>query len=114
MTTRTTLIDHPSDIPSGFHVVLGFADKLRFMNVLMEDLKLFRDLQIKSCKEIRFSSGGQYFAAANVNSIQVYNTYSCQLIANLRGHNNRVRGICWTKDDSALISTGEEAGSPPS
>ena len=55
---------------------------------------------------MKFSNGGQYFAAVNANSVQVYKTYTCEMLASFIGHNNRVRSISWTPDDSALVSCG--------
>jgi len=92
--------------PSGFHLIIGFSDKLRLMNLLMEDMRTYKDIPIKACRECRFSNGGQYFAAVSTNTIQVYKTYTCELIATLRGHNNKVRSVAWTADDSMLVSTG--------
>ncbi|CEM35943.1 unnamed protein product [Vitrella brassicaformis CCMP3155] len=92
--------------PSGFHLLVGFSDKLRLMNLLMEDLRPFKEIPIKACRECRFSNGGQYFAAANSNTIQVYKTYTCDIVANLRGHNSKVRSICWTADDMSIVSAG--------
>ncbi len=92
--------------PSGFHLIVGFSDKLRGMNLLMEELRPFKDIPIKGCRECRFSNGGQYFAATNSNVVQVYKTYTCEMVLNLRGHNNKVRSISWTPDDSALVTTG--------
>ncbi|CAK0790838.1 unnamed protein product, partial [Prorocentrum cordatum] len=97
--------------PSGFHLIIGFQDKLRLMNLLMEDMRTYRDIPIKACKECRFSNGGQLFAAVSSTSaahptIQVYKTYTCELVETLRGHNNKVRSIAWTADDSTIVSTG--------
>eukprot|EP00930_Biecheleria_cincta_P056908 TRINITY_DN42926_c0_g1_i1.p1 TRINITY_DN42926_c0_g1~~TRINITY_DN42926_c0_g1_i1.p1 ORF type:complete len:1216 (-),score=324.29 TRINITY_DN42926_c0_g1_i1:285-3932(-) len=97
--------------PSGFHLIIGFSDKLRLMNLLMEDLRTYKDIPIKACRECRFSNGGQYFAAVNTNNtnnIQVYKTYTCELIDTLRGHNNKVKSVAWTADDSMLVSTGAD------
>ncbi|CAE7596826.1 CFAP57 [Symbiodinium natans] len=97
--------------PSGFHLIIGQSDKLRLMNLLMEDMKTYKDIPIKQCRECRFSNGGQYFAAVNTNAtnaIQVYKTYTCEPIETLRGHNNKVRSVAWTQDDSMLVSTGAD------
>lgn len=94
--------------PSGFHLIIGFSDKLRLMNLLMEDMKIYKDIPIKACRECRFSNGGQYFAAVSGNTVQVYKTYTCEPLEPLRGHNNRVRSIAWTADDSMLVSTGAD------
>ena len=63
--------------------------------VLMEDLKTIKELGIKGCRECCFSTGGQYFAAVNGTTISIYNTYSCENVGNLRGHNGKVRAcVC--------------------
>merc|ERR1719331_1954200 len=92
--------------PSGFHLIVGFSDKLKLMNLLMEDMRPFKDIPIKACREVRFSHGGNMFAAVNSNTIQVFKTYSCETICNLRGHNNKVRSLSWTADDTTLVSAG--------
>lgn len=92
--------------PSGFHLIAGFSDKLRLLNLLMEDMRTFKEIPIKACKEVRFANGGHYFAAVNNNAIQVYRTYTCEIVCNLRGHNAKVRSLSWAADDSSLVSCG--------
>eukprot|EP00002_Diphylleia_rotans_P000166 TRINITY_DN1008_c0_g1_i4.p1 TRINITY_DN1008_c0_g1~~TRINITY_DN1008_c0_g1_i4.p1 ORF type:complete len:1179 (-),score=303.89 TRINITY_DN1008_c0_g1_i4:414-3950(-) len=92
--------------PSGFHVLVGFSDKLRLMNLLMDDIRPYKEFTIRGCRECRFSNGGQLFAAVNGNTIQIFSSYSFENIGNLRGHNSKVRSISWTPDDSRIISAG--------
>lgn len=92
--------------PSGLMVLVGFADKLRLMTVLMDDLRTIKELGIKACRECFFSTGGQYFACVNGTTISIYNTYTCDNVGNLRGHNGKVKSICWSPDDSKLVSAG--------
>merc|ERR1719440_959811 len=92
--------------PSGLHVLAGFSDKLRLMNLLMDDIRPYKEFAIKMCRECRFSTGGHQFAAVNGNTIQIYSTYTCENIGNLRGHNGKVRSIYWTQDDTRVISAG--------
>jgi len=96
--------------PSGFFVLVGFQDKLRLMNVLMDDIRMFREMSIKNCRECRFSNGGQYFAASHGNAIQIFNTYSGDLMANLRGHNAKVRSLAFSNNDTKLVSSGMDGG----
>lgn len=60
------------------------------MTVLMEELKTVKELGIKGCRECSFSTGGDMFAAVNGTTISVYNTYTCENVGNLRGHNGKV------------------------
>merc|ERR1719386_360012 len=76
------------------------------MNLLMEELRPFKEIPIKACRECRFSHVGQYFAAINSNTIQVYKTYTCEVVCNLRGHNTKVKALSWSQDDSILVSCG--------
>ena len=64
---------------------VGFSDKLRLMNLLMDDIRPYKEFGIKACRECRFSWGGQFFAAVHGNVIQIYNMYTCENIGNLRG-----------------------------
>ena len=97
--------------PSGLHVLCGFSDKLRLMNLLMDDIRPCKEFAIKACRECRFSVGGQSFAAVNGNTIQIYSTYTCENIYNLRGHNGKVKSIYWTQDDTKLVSAGAPVAS---
>ena len=51
--------------PSGFHIVVGFAEKIRMMNLFQDSLKEYKTIPIKSCREIAFSHGGHLFACMN-------------------------------------------------
>eukprot|EP00762_Andalucia_godoyi_P001507 ANDGO_00191.mRNA.1 hypothetical protein len=92
--------------PSGFHLLVGFRDKLRLCNVLMDDIRPFKEFPIRQCRECKFSNGGSMFAAVNGNMIQVYSTYTSEQLGFLRGHNGKVRSLVWGKDDSRLFSCG--------
>ena len=95
--------------PSGLHIVVGFSDKLRLMNLLMDDMRTYRELPVKLCREVQFSRGGQYFAAASqTNVILVYNFYTCEKLADLRGHSGKIKSISWTKDDTTLVTCGQD------
>ncbi|GMH77228.1 hypothetical protein TrST_g6546 [Triparma strigata] len=94
--------------PSGLHLLIGFADKLRLMNVLMDDIRPFREVSIKMCRECCFSHGGQYFAAVNGNIICIFDFYTGEKVQDMRGHNSKVKGLTWGDDDSTLISCGQD------
>ncbi|TPX34714.1 D-alanine---D-alanine ligase [Synchytrium microbalum] len=94
--------------PSGLYILIGFSDKLRLMNVLMDDLRLYKEFAVRACREVRFSNGGHLFAAAHGNAIQVFNTWTFDIIAVLKGHNGKVRSLHWTPDDQFLVSAGSD------
>ena len=92
--------------PSGLHVLVGFSDKLRLMNLLIDDIRTVKEFPVKQCRECQFSNGGQYFAAIHTSIIQIFNTYTCENVGNLKGHNGKIRSIFWTSDDTKIVSAG--------
>jgi WD40 repeat protein len=78
------------------------------MNVLSSQLKEYNSVQMKSCREVRFSNGGHLFAAGGLNQgIYVFNFYTAECHPNMqcKGH-AFVKGIDWFDDDSGFCSTG--------
>jgi len=92
--------------PSGFHVLVGFSDKLRLFNVLIDDLKQFQEFPLKSCREVRFSHGGHRFAAVNITNIIIFDTYTFQRLGVLVSHTALVKSVCWSQDDFKMVSAG--------
>ena len=94
--------------PSGFHLIVGFTDKIRMMNVFQKCLKSYKEIPIKGCREIRFSNGGQMFAAVNQHSINVFHFYTGENPPdlNFKAHVGKVRCISWFEDDSGFVSAG--------
>jgi cilia- and flagella-associated protein 57 len=92
--------------PSGLHLVVGFSDRLRLMNVLLDDLREVKEFPIKACPQVKFSNGGHAFAAANGSVIQLYSTYSGDYLSSLRGHNGKVLSLHWAHNDATLLSAG--------
>ena len=94
--------------PSGFHIIVGFADKLRLMNVFRDVLKPYKDLQIKACKDVRFSHGGHMFAVANGSNIQIFHFYTLESPPNMgfNSKHGKVRALVWSEDDTVLVSAG--------
>lgn len=38
--------------PSGLFILVGFSEKLRLMNVLIDDLRPFKEFMIRGCREV--------------------------------------------------------------
>ncbi|XP_019645355.1 PREDICTED: cilia- and flagella-associated protein 57-like [Branchiostoma belcheri] len=92
--------------PSGLYILVGFSDKLRLMNLLIDDIRTFKEFTIRGCRECCFSNGGHMFAAVHGNVIQIYSSSTFENINNLKGHNGKVRCVKWSQDDNKLVSCG--------
>ena len=38
--------------PSGLYILVGFSDKLRLMNLLIDDIRTFKEFTIRGCREV--------------------------------------------------------------
>jgi WD40 repeat protein len=116
--------------PTGLTVVVGFESALQLMNVLMDSMRLYKEFPIRvsrlhvawnlhslrkgfiwflqNCAEVRFSHGGSMFAAVSNTAISVYGTYTCALVATLRGHADKVVSFVWSRDDRHIVSIGRD------
>jgi hypothetical protein len=94
--------------PNGLHLAIGFTDKLRVYHILVDDIRLSMEVSIKSCRECRFGKGGHVLAAANGNSISVFDFHTGEKIVDLRGHNSKVRGLNWLDTGCQLLSCGQD------
>ncbi|KAL6111417.1 cfap57 [Pungitius sinensis] len=92
--------------PTGLFILVGFSDKLRLMNLLIDDIRTIKEFSVRGCRECAFSHGGHMFAAVDGNVIHTYSVTSFENILSLKGHNGKVRGIEWSQDDSRLVSCG--------
>ncbi|KAG5841540.1 hypothetical protein ANANG_G00200590 [Anguilla anguilla] len=92
--------------PTGLFILVGFCDKLRLLNLLINDIRTFMEFNVRGCRECAFSNGGHLFAAVNGTVIHIYSTITFENVRNLKGHNGKVRSIIWSDDDSRLVSCG--------
>jgi len=92
--------------PSGLYMAVGFIDRLRLLNIMIDDIKVFYEFTIKAAKEIAFSHGGHLFAAADQTIIKVYHTTTFENAYNLKGHAGMVVCLRWNWDDSEIVSCG--------
>lgn len=71
-------------------------------------VQVYREFAVKQCCEVRFSTGGHLFAAVNGTTVHVYNTYTVENVATLRGHSGKVTALFWSPDDTNLTSVGRD------
>uniref|UniRef100_A0A667XCB5 Cilia and flagella associated protein 57 n=1 Tax=Myripristis murdjan TaxID=586833 RepID=A0A667XCB5_9TELE len=92
--------------PSGLFILVGFTDKLRMMNLLIDDIRTINEFSVRGCRECAFSHGGHLFAAVNGNVIHIYSVTTFENVLNLKGHRGKVQSVRWSLDDSRLVSCG--------
>ena len=58
-----------------------------------DDLRVVRELPVKAARDLAFSNGGAYLAAANGNTVHVWCALTAAPLAVLRGHNAKVGAL---------------------
>ncbi|MFO0131725.1 MAG: hypothetical protein ACK52J_04345 [bacterium] len=48
----------------GYYVAVGFIDKFRIYHLTHKELRLYKEINLKNCCQLRFSNGGHYIAVA--------------------------------------------------
>ena len=92
--------------PNGLFLVVSFKDRVRGYNIAMANLKPYKEVIQKGCKEIAFSDGGQYFACASGINLVVFNTQSFDKLSTFQGHMMPIKRICWVPGDLVVFSAG--------
>lgn len=101
--------------PSGYHVAVGFSDKVQFINLYLgsKDQKRrdFREIPTKNCTCVKFSNGGGLIAISSGATSQVISIFkfystSMQVLYTLKGHIAMISSLEWAKDDIHLYSGG--------
>lgn len=103
--------------PSGFHIVVGFFDKIQMMNVFKNSVEPYptdnggKEINVKQCREIVFSHGGHLFACQNQTFIQVYKFYTAELPVQylFKSHMGHIRSIAWLDDDTGFVSSAGDS-----
>ena len=61
-------------VMAGMYILAGFSDKLRLMNLLIDDIKTFREFNVRNCSACAFSCGGHLLAAVSGNVVSVFSS----------------------------------------
>ncbi|KAH6580918.1 hypothetical protein BASA60_002664 [Batrachochytrium salamandrivorans] len=90
--------------PNGLYLLMGFSNSIKLMAMLIDDINPFWDSSIQGCKECRFSNGGQCFAVAWGTSVYIYNTWSFEIVKNLKSSGAKIQSIAWSNDDNTILA----------
>jgi WD40 repeat protein/uncharacterized protein YoxC len=94
--------------PAGFQVLVAFKERVRLFNILQDSLRQLKELPLKSCRVVKFSTGGHLFACASGITINTFRTYTCEPVHIFSGHISAVRSLTWSRDDIFIFSAGND------
>lgn len=71
---------------TGNYILAGFSDKLRLMNLLIDDIRMFREFPFKNSTACAFSCGGHLLAAVSHNRIAIFSSVDFRNIVSFQFH----------------------------
>lgn len=80
------------------------------INVLLDGMQPYRDINDKNCTALKYSQGGSYLAVAKNQNISIYSVYTGEFLSgfNLRAHSSAIPFIAWHPNDLGLFSIGKD------
>ena len=92
--------------PCGLQTLVAFKDKIRVYFVLIDKLKLHRDILVKNCRDVKYSNGSKFFAVAASVNVYLYDSTRFTQLMNFQGHMMTVKCLFWSANDEVLFSAG--------
>ena len=102
--------------PMGYYLAVGFIDKLGLYHLSHKELKLYKEINLKNCVQVKFSNGGQYIAVATQKpksvhyEVLVFDSFTLEFINRCKGHSNMITDMVWSKKDNYFYSCGIDGG----
>ena len=93
--------------PSGLHLAGIMKNKIVLMNLNIDEIVIFKELQISNCRLIKFSNGGNYLALSQDSNIQIFSFYKLEFIKDhlFKGHDYIINNLLWSENDLILYSS---------
>ncbi len=63
--------------PSGLFLLVGFSEKLRLMNVLIDDIRPFKEFMIRGCREVTIVI---IMSLDIITSVSIYSVHSVMVV----------------------------------
>ena len=89
---------------SGAQVLIAFKENVRLYNILRGSLQFFRETVVRNCQHLKYSTGGQFWAAASGLSLMVYDSKSFAQLISFQGHLVPIHEMVWAPGDQAVFS----------
>ena len=94
--------------PSGYYLAISFEDKIRMFHLLSDDLRFYREINIKHANCLRFSNGGHLLAAAANKVVYIFTSYTLEHVEQFKSHTNTIHDMAWSKNDLRIATVGAD------
>lgn len=97
---------HVTAHPSGLHLLVGFQASGRVISyhISWTGVVEWQKLTTPSLRDVKYSTGGAFFAIACGNEVGVHSSYTLARLGVVCTHGSPIRSIRWALDDSTLAA----------
>jgi len=85
------IINENCSIFLALFAAIGLIDKLRYMIILLDDMKAYTTLPLPGCTLLSFSNSGHFLAVVHKSNILIYDTISFNAVWTFKGHSGKVK-----------------------
>lgn len=100
--------------PSGYYMAASFIDKIRFHHILHDEFKHYKNIELRYCRLMKFSTGGHLFSCIDDQQLHLYNSYTIERThsINLAVPAKQISQILFNDRDMsvALVGSGGYSG----
>lgn len=94
--------------PSGYYLAAAYMDKIRIYHILHDELRHFRNIEVKNCSKMKFSNGGQYFVAVHDEYILIYQSYTLERLHKFPSLSKNIHEIKFSARDECMAAVTKE------
>ncbi|CAE7781317.1 Cfap57 [Symbiodinium pilosum] len=103
--------DPPTSValhPFGYYMAVSFAEKVRFYHILIKDIKLHKEINLRAVGLLKFAHGGHLLAVTQGKLIHIFSVRTLEKITTLQGHSKEITCLSFDQEDHALWSTSQD------
>ncbi len=94
--------------PMSFQILVCCKTYVALSDIMKNKLSQLWRMDIQTNGSCCFSNGGQFFAIPIGNFVQIYNTFTHEVVNTLRGHSAQIISISWKSNDVNVATIGSD------
>lgn len=94
--------------PMGFYLAIAQIDKVKVVHIMDSEFRDYREIDIKNCKQVKFSNGGHLLTCVDNKDINVFNFFNYSRPHKMQSPSGKVTDLCFNHDDTVMTVVTED------
>lgn len=92
----------------GFYLAIAQIDKVKIVHIMDSEFRDYREIDIKNCKQVKFSNGGHLLTCVDNKDINVFNFFNYSRPHKMQSPSGKVTDLCFNHDDTVMTVVTED------